>query len=406
MIPEVDRSSDRADQLDAGVHPVRDGMVVLPRVVQVPLTLLTGKPHTGQRSVELSAHVHVVGAFASMAGGFAVTAAAMTLGRWWYVLCLIGVAMTLHGMRNARMMIFHQAAHRNLYGRKSVDEFFGRLCAALLLVQNFREYSREHTADHHSKHHMTLRDPTVQAFLVGLDLDPTMSRREMWRRVSTKLISPRFHVMFSISRLVSFWSKADVPERAMAIILYGSFAGAATLTHSWPVFLVGWLLPLFPLFQVSNTLRLCVKHTFPAPGREGITGRERMAALTNAIFLGEPVPPRDLPVTVRTVQWTAWVIRMSTVHAFARYLVLTGDTVCHDFHHRFPKDKLWFNYISGRQRDAENPSKGWPEYTEVWGLKNAIDHVFDSLRASDPTIFDKSKITGVSSRSLFAAFDD
>jgi len=253
---------------------------------------------------------------------------------------------------------------------------------------------------------MTLRDPTVQAFLIGLELEPGMSRKAMWRRVLRKLVSPRFHAVFGISRIRSFWTGADGIDRAIAVAVYTCAALVATLTGGWSVFIVGWLVPLFPLFQISNTLRLCVKHTFPAQGAETITGKERMASLTNAIFLGEALPARGSGWPAQAFGWARWCTRMMFLHLPARYLVLTGDTVCHDFHHRHPRHKAWFNYISARELDSASPGPGWPLYTEVWGLGNAISYVFDSLNRADITVFDRRQIERVSSRALFTAFDD
>ena len=58
-------------------------------------------------------------------------------------------------------------------------------------------------------------------------------------------------------------------------------------------------MPLVPLFQVSNTLRLCVKHTFPEPGLEDRRSRAYFASLTNAILLGDPAPAPQLPTGLR-----------------------------------------------------------------------------------------------------------
>ena len=58
----------------------------------------------------------------------------------------MGWAITLHGMRNLRMLIFHQAAHRNMWGKQRADRLVGRIIAAGLVVQSFQRYSSEHTA--------------------------------------------------------------------------------------------------------------------------------------------------------------------------------------------------------------------------------------------------------------------
>lgn len=384
----------------------RETLRSLPRLLQYPLTVFTGKPLSEQTRLPWTPTFHLVSAVFAMLAGAAVGSAGWALGGWWLLLLPAGWAVTLHGMRNLRMMVYHQCSHRNMYRRRRLDTVLGRAVSSLLIVQNFERYSREHVSDHHAAHHMTLRDPTVQAFLISLELDPRMTRRQMWRRLLGKLASPRFHLAFAISRVRSFWSAAARSERAAAVCLYGGLAAATAATGTWPVLLTVWFVPLLPLFQVSNTLRLCVKHTFPPAGTQVRRGRDYFAGLTNAIFIGEPAPSPALPAGRRALAWGRWTLRMLVVHAPSRYLVLTGDTVVHDFHHRHPSSREWADYLFARKRDIESGHEGWPRYREVWGLVAAISHVFDSLTAADPREYDAALLPQVSKRELFAAFDD
>ncbi|MDJ1132757.1 stearoyl-CoA 9-desaturase [Streptomyces iconiensis] len=337
----------------------------------------------------------------ALAAGTALATALWVLGGWWLLLLPVGWGITLHGMRNLRMMIFHQCAHRNMYRRRTPDTVIGRAAAALLVIQNFERYCREHVADHHAVHHMTLRDPTVQAFLISLGLAPGMTRDEMWRRVLGKVFSPLFHLRFAVARARSFWTASAPVEKVTAGLLYGGVLGATVATGTWAAFLVVWCVPLIPLFQMSNILRLCVKHTFPSREAEVRKGREYFAGLTNAIFIGEAAPAGG-----GAGAWCRWSVRMLFLHAPTRYLVLTGDTVVHDFHHRYPSSREWHDYLFARQRDLETGHRGWPGYEHVWGLVPAINRVFDSLAAADPDEYNATRLASVSKRELFAAFDD
>jgi hypothetical protein len=300
----------------------RISMRVLPRALQMPLTFFTGRAYSGQREWRLSATAHLLAAFISMAGGIELGASALGMGGWWLVTVPISWAVTLHGMRNLRMMIYHQCAHRNMWGARDADNLLGKLCASLLLVQNFERYSREHVSDHHARHHMTLRDPTVQAFLVALDLHPGMSTRSMWRRVLSKLVSPVFHARFAVARIRSFLHDADATEKALAAGLYSFAAVAAAFTGGWTTILVTWFIPLF---QMSNTLRLCVKHTFPNATDTRRSGKDYFASLTNAIFLGEVAPGPGTPRLM--LAWARWTVRMLAVHFPARYLGACGTPI-------------------------------------------------------------------------------
>jgi hypothetical protein len=42
-------------------------------------------------------------------------------GGWWLMLLAAGWAMILYRMRNLRMMIYRQCAHRNMWGRERLD---------------------------------------------------------------------------------------------------------------------------------------------------------------------------------------------------------------------------------------------------------------------------------------------
>jgi 3-carboxy-cis,cis-muconate cycloisomerase len=388
------------------VDDPRESMRVLPRFLQYPLTLLTGKPLAGQKPIPWwTPTFHLVAAFTNLLVGIGLGVTGWAASGGWLMLLLPAWAVILHAMRNLRMMIFHQCSHRNMY-RRRIDTVIGGAIASLLIVQNYRRYSREHVSDHHASHHMTLRDPTVQAILISLDLHPGMTRRQMYRRVTRKVLSPYFHLSFARGRMLSFWIGAMPGERTAAVLLYGGTLTATIATGTWPAFLVIWCVPLLPLFQVVNITRLCVKHRFPAPGVTDKRGKEYFGSLTNAVFMGEAAPPATLPPVVRTVAWARWTLRMLLVHAPLRYMVITADTPVHDWHHRHPSAKNWANYFFARQADIDDGSPGWPPYSSAWGLVSAINVVFDSIARADRSEFDVSRIRDVSKRDLFAAFDD
>lgn len=387
--------------------PVRESMRRLPRALQYPLTLLTGRPLVGQTPLRWwTPAFHLCSALWSMLAGVAVSVTGWALAGSWLLLLLPGWAMTLHGMRNLRMMIYHQCSHRNMFRRRKLDAAIGRATSSLLIVQHFSRYSEEHVSDHHAAHHMTLRDPTVQAFLISLDLHPGMTRRQMWRRTLGKLLSPVFHTTFAVARARSFWHGSARSERITASVLYGGSAVVGALTGTWAALLVVWFVPLVPLFQISNTLRLCVKHTFPDPSLTERRGKAYFGSLTNAIFIGEAAPDGGLPPLRAVAAWFRWTARMVFVHLPSRCLVLTGDTVVHDFHHRHPASRQWADYLFAREADAERGGAGWPPYHHVWGLVAAINLVFDSLSVADAVEFDVRRVRDVSRRELFAAFDD
>lgn len=405
-MPEVNDLRTRPEGGSGAPDSVRESMRVLPSAFAVPLTLLTGRPYAGQRPVPYTPTRHLVNAIASVVSGVAVSGTALWAADPLLLLLLPGWAMTLHGARNLRMMIYHQCAHQNMWRRPGPDAVLGRVLAAVLMIQDFGRYSVEHVGDHHALHHMTRRDPTVQAFLVSLELRPGMTRRQMWRRVLVKTFSPWFHVRFLTARFRSFYSFASTAWRVATLAGLAVLAALATWLHLWIFLLVAWVLPMTVFYQMSNIFRLCVKHTFPGPEQTVRRGKEYFAGLTNAIFIGEAAPSPGLPPVRRYAAWLRWWFRMLLIHFPTRYLVLTGDTVVHDFHHRHPMNKDWANYIFAREDDHRRGSPRWPAYHEVWGLVAAIDLVFDSLRAADPDEYHPDRLAEVNHRELFMAFDD
>lgn len=357
---------------------------------QLLWSLLTGKPYRGQPERRMTPAFHVAGAFASLVVGLASTALGLAVATPpGFVLVGGGWLVTLHGMRNLRIMIFHHCAHRHMWGNKRLDQITGALISGLLVIPALGPYSVEHATDHHSRHHMSMRDPTVRTLVVTLGLRPGMTCRQMWRRLVGHLSSPLFHARFAAARVRGCVEGTTLRHRIALTFTYGLVALLLTRFNVWTWFLVGWVFPLTVPFQVANTLRLCARHTFPSPG-ERIDSRSQAASFTSAVFLGEAAPSDGLAPGARWAAWLRWLVRMAAVHFPSRYLVLTGDTVCHDFHHRHPNSDHWANYIFARQRDVETGQSGSPPLQEVWGLVPAINHVFESLSLADPEVYNST----------------
>src|SRR5262249_54199283 len=146
------------------------------------------------------------------------------------------------------------------------DTYLGRTISVLLFIQNFDDYRREHIYDHHSTSHMTIKDPTVQFLLLLVGLRPGMTRAQCWRQLRRTLWSPIFHARFLQLRLVSAFAAPRWSHRLASITTVLMIIGVVAVAQAWIPFLVAYVFPLTVLYQISACLRLCVKHTFPAPG--------------------------------------------------------------------------------------------------------------------------------------------
>lgn len=329
---------------------------------------------------------HLWASVVPLAGGLLLGFTVIGAG-WWAALVPVSWLLTTHGLRKLRVMILHQCSHNNFLPHRTLDSYIGRFIALLVVSQEYAGYQREHVSDHHSVHHMTMRDPTVQFLIVGLGAHPGMTRRQLWRRLLVAVLLPRHHIQVTWARVASHLRGTPMGHRAALAAMLGGQLLVVGLNGAWPAYLVVWVFPLIVLFNASAAIRVCSRHTFPAPG-VALRGRMAIAAHTHGIFLGDPVPAAGRPWRRLAVDWTRWWLRLVLVHLPARLLVMVGDTPCHDHHHRYPRSPGWANYFSAREDDIRRGHPHWPPYTEVWGLTEAINMVFDSLSVADPARYD------------------
>lgn len=105
-----------------------------------------------------------------------------------------------------------------------------------------------------------------------------------------------------------------------------------------------------------------------------------LARKSHGRFCGETPPFNQ-----SSLAWLRWWMRMLGYHLPVRILILPGEMPEHDWHYRHPHDPDWANGIYARQRDLEAGCPGFSEsYTEVWGLFEAIDLVFETLSKAPP----------------------
>ncbi len=368
--------------ITSGIESPRQAMRErLPAVIQPFLTIATGKPYQGEQPTwQFTSKAHLASASLTVITGVALNTVILQSSGDPFLL-LGGWLLTVSGARKLQAQIVHQCAHLQCTGREKFDIELGKTLSILLMIKNFQEYQQEHSKDHHAiKTLMTIEDPTFQ-FLQTLGLlDKLETKKQLWFKLLTKLLSPRFHWQSLKQRLSSNFLSSDLTYSLKSWGLIATVIGAVTLTHTWTTFFWVWLFPMTILYQISSTLRLCAEHLFPE-NLTNLRDKKNYARLTTGIFLGE-APPSTTGFTPNSLyQWTIWWLKMIFFHfLFCRVFVLVGDTPVHDYHHRFPVSSDWINAIFARQQDLDNGCPGWQEdYQEVWGLFSAIDLTFDSL---------------------------
>jgi hypothetical protein len=393
-----------AENKTININP-RESMRVLPSFVQPFLTWLTGKPLVGERPWGLRPVHHLMACLLPIAAGITVSVAAFQAGRWFLVALPPGWLLTTHGIRKLRTVILHQCSHRNFWRKPTADRLLGILIGILLISQDYDEYQREHIGDHHSNSHMTMEDPTVQFLVLTVGARGGMPKADIWKRMFRTLVSPSYHYKAMIGRVSSHFQRTSVQHKAALCLSVSTEIVVVTLTHAWALFAVVWLVPLTVLFNASALFRLSSRHVFPAPGARQFN-RASLAGYTHGIFIGESAPSPELRGRAEFAAWTNWWYRMLLIHLPTRLFVLVGDGPCHDFHHRHPRAKNWPDYIFARAADESENHPGWPPYTEVWGLRAAIDACFDSLSNADSEEFRPHTETRLSAALLAAAIEE
>ncbi|MEU0940335.1 stearoyl-CoA 9-desaturase [Embleya sp. NPDC005971] len=368
-------------------------MRVVPGRLQSVLTWITGKPLAEEPSWNLRPAHHLAASVAPVAVGVALGWAGVAAGRWWLLALPVSWLLTVHGMRKLGSMILHQCTHSTYASSKRTNRILGTAISFLLITQEYEDYSREHVADHHSVSHMAIEDPTARFIVEVMGCRPGMAEKGMWRAMVRTLFSPLFHLRATYWRLLSHFSGTSGRHRALMAVTLAAQALAVTAAHAWMYVLVVWVLPLTVLYNAAGVLRLSCRHLFPAAGRN-LDGRTAIAVATHGIMLGERTPDPDLRGMRRVRGWTHWWLRMLLVHLVVRLFVMVGDGPCHDYHHRFPKARNWMNYPFARREDIARGHPNWPAYTEVWGLRAAIDEVFTSLRLADPAAYATAPAAG------------
>ncbi|TAK14723.1 MAG: hypothetical protein EPO32_00940 [Anaerolineae bacterium] len=374
---------------------VRESLLALPSFVQPLLTWVTGKPPYGARSKHTPSNwFHLVSALAALFGGaFAswVVVSMQITAILAVPILLLAWMVTVSGARKLLIMISHQCVHGKFSGNKVLDRIVMELVSTTILVQDFQAYQADHVSIHHSKQLATLEDPDVK-FLVTLGFLPGLQKAALWRRLWWTVVSPRFHRIFLQARLKANFISAPSYRRFMSLVWWTAQLSLVSWLGLWSEYAIAWVFPLTILYHISALLQFTCEHRWLQIRDPKQSGRWVLARLTAGRFMGEPAPDQGWHGAKKVVAWLTWFGRMLFLHLPARVFVLMGDLPQHDHHHRHPESLTWVNAAYARQEDLEAGSPGWPEpYSEVWGLGNAIDHVFEVL-SSLPPIDNKSSL--------------
>ncbi|MDR3490984.1 MAG: fatty acid desaturase [Gammaproteobacteria bacterium] len=359
---------------------VRDSMLVLPAIFQPFLTWLTAKSASNEAYKHRGRNYQIITTFLSIAIGLIASIFMLKQAGYFLLFLPLSLIVTTSGLRKLQVVLFHNCVHGLVFNKTYKNYLFGEFISIVMMLKNYLSYKKEHLAHHSSKKLLTFEDDTIQFLFNFIGFAPGMKRSRLWIVLYLSLISPFSHLRGIFSRItVCFFSHSTI-HNVIAIGYWAVLIYTISHFNLWNYFVVAWLLPLFILNQISTTLRLIVEHKWPNQEIMNSRGKEFICLSTSAVFLGEKVPNSSGSYKKKVVAWSCWILKMIFIHLFSRVFVMVGDTPCHDFHHRRPSTRRWYNYISERQLDEKNGCPGFPmNYSESWGLFTAINNNFECL---------------------------
>lgn len=196
----------------------------------------------------------------SLGGGVVASSLLVTAPPQYWPLLGLSWMVTVHGARKGQVAMNHHAVHTNVTGRKRYDQALAEVISTLLVIQDYHSYFEDHVRIHHDpKTLATPADPDLQ-FLLRLGFRPGMSREALWRRLYGTVVSPRFHWLFLRARLQANYVTAPMYRRLMAGCYTAAVLAVLAFTGVWLLWVVVWVIPVFPLYHVAALLQFICEH--------------------------------------------------------------------------------------------------------------------------------------------------
>ncbi len=224
----------------------------LPEVLPTDRLTATGRPCPDLRAElrRIPDRRNILTVAGAWLQSFGVVAAAAAIGRWWaYVIAffLLGRAMALLNI------LGHEAAHRLLFNRKSVNDLVGRWMLAYPAFTPFDVYRRSHMAHH--KDEMGPEEPDLGLYS-GYPITRASMRRKLVRDASG--VSGYKNLLPLIQALTKRSSR-PVAGRILGVqvVIWAAFWAAS---GRWWLYPLLWLAPWMTVWRVLNRLRAIAEH--------------------------------------------------------------------------------------------------------------------------------------------------
>ncbi len=343
------------------------------------VTWLTGKPLSGQKPLfrlHWSAYVLVVLGifFGSLTLGFYNQYQDISV--FLTILSWVGLVFS---SRRMAAVILHQSVHDRLSGNSKFDKLIGDFVTSLMLTQDYDSYKVDHCDIHHApRTFATKYDPIVKFFSVfGIDLG--REKGTLYRNFFISLFSPLFHLSFFITRLryninPKRTFKSIFSISYIALLVYLASLSPNILTCLFLVF----IFPLVFLYQISAFIEICSEHAWfdnDVKDKDELQNEQYFYAnISWGRFCGS-----EYKQGMSIIGKFMWYVEQLFFHLPVRMFILVGDLPQHDYHHRKPLSFNWVDAKYNRELAANNLADEEPPYYDIWGLNNAVKHVFNVI---------------------------
>jgi len=372
-------------------------MKQLPMFCQRMITHITGKPYKGQiqKTIRTPESYLGISYLMSFSGPIIVGVSSLYLPLL-PVGVVIGNLLTVCGLRTLSTTVNHYCVHGDFFSSEKKElrvyqENLAELNSVFGFFQNFEDYKHEHLIHHDPKIVATINDPDM-IFLWQLGFRPGMSKTDLWSVFWKNVFGIEFHRKMLFARTKS--NMSGPTWRKIVVTAY--VIGVIGLTSVFPISMIlGWLLPVLLVYNVAALCQFTSEHYWLKEtdnnGRlcESVSIKDKLARgkkLTSGRFSGEILILDKSSLYAYSKSLVRWFLRMAFIHVPLRLLAWNGDMPAHDHHHDLAKKgDDWPNFIYTRERAISSLKNEDGRYTEIWGLKNAINAVFDSL-SSHPSI--------------------
>ena len=165
------------------------------------------------------------------------------------------IGVLLMGRAHAQFMsLMHEAAHRLLFSRKSINDWVGRWLIGYPAFTNTDAYRRVHMAHHRDE--FGPEEPDIPLY-ANYPITAESFRRKLWRdatgQTGWKLLKQQFGGLRGTDPLTR------ASQRKILVVQFALFA-VSVLLGAPEVYVVLWLLPFLTVWRVINRLRSVAEH--------------------------------------------------------------------------------------------------------------------------------------------------